>query len=56
MGCGGFLWFSSCHCFIKARFVECITNNCPVVRFSDLSCGSLQILLSFHGPLGCFSD
>ncbi|MEQ2293129.1 hypothetical protein AMECASPLE_030048 [Ameca splendens] len=27
-------------------------NNTPVNRFSLLSCGSLQLLLSYHGPLG----
>ena len=45
-------WLSSCHSSIKARFVECMTNSCPVDRFSHLSCGSLQLLQSYHGPLG----
>ena len=49
-------WLSSCHSSIKARFVECTTNSCPVDRFSHLSCGSLQLLQSYHGPLGCFSN
>ena len=59
MACGklhGFVsqCLSSCHSSIKARFVECMTNSCPVDRFSHLSCGSLQLLQSYHGPNGCF--
>ena len=42
--------------FHKARFVECMTNSCPVDRFSHLSCGSLQLPQSYHGRLGCFCD
>ena len=47
---------SSCHSSIKAQFVECMTNSCSVDRFSYLSCGSLQFLQSYHGPLGCLSN
>ncbi|MED6254201.1 hypothetical protein ATANTOWER_019509 [Ataeniobius toweri] len=39
----------------KAGFVKCSTNSCPVSRFCYLSCGSLQLLQSYHGPCGCFS-
>ena len=42
--------------FHKSWFVECMANSCPVARFSHLSCGSLQLLHSYHGPLSCFSD
>ena len=48
-------WLSSCNSSIKARF-ECMTNSWSVHRFSHLSCGSLQLLQGYHGPLGCFSD
>ncbi|MEQ2235056.1 hypothetical protein ILYODFUR_037725 [Ilyodon furcidens] len=49
-------WFSPCHSSIKTRFVVCITNGCPVNRFSHLSSGPPQLLQSYHGPLGCFYD
>lgn len=39
-------WLFSCHS-IKARCVQCTTS-----RFSHLSCRSLQLLLSYCGPLG----
>ena len=52
MACG----ISSCHSSIKAHSVEFITNSCPVGRLSHLSCGSLQLCQSYHGPLGRFSD
>ncbi|MEQ2250455.1 hypothetical protein ILYODFUR_001043 [Ilyodon furcidens] len=46
---------SSCHRSLKARFVELTTNSCLANRFSNLSCGSLQLLQSYHRSLG-FSD
>ncbi|MED6276919.1 hypothetical protein CHARACLAT_007723 [Characodon lateralis] len=49
------LRLSSCHSSIKARLVVCTTNTFPV-RFSNLSCGSLLLPQSYHGPLGYFSD
>ncbi|MEQ2245031.1 Intraflagellar transport protein 74, partial [Ilyodon furcidens] len=42
---------SSRHPSTKAQCVECRTN-----KFSHPSCGSLQLLQSYHGPLGCFSN
>lgn len=48
-------WLSSPHSSIKTRLVECRTNSCPMSRFSYLSFGSLQLLQSYHWPLGCFS-
>ncbi|KAM4740147.1 metalloendopeptidase OMA1, mitochondrial isoform 3-T4 [Anableps anableps] len=37
--------------FIQTRFVECVTNSCRVSRFSNLDCGSLQLLPSNNSPL-----
>ncbi|MEQ2236402.1 hypothetical protein ILYODFUR_012412 [Ilyodon furcidens] len=37
-------------------FAECTRNSCPVNRFPHLSCDSLQLLQSYHGPFGYFSD
>ncbi|XP_054642150.1 uncharacterized protein LOC129187227 isoform X9 [Dunckerocampus dactyliophorus] len=39
-----------------ARFVQCTTNCCPMDRLPHLSCGSLQLLQSYRGRLGCVSD
>uniref|UniRef100_A0A3P9B9Q0 Leucine-rich repeat-containing protein 7 n=1 Tax=Maylandia zebra TaxID=106582 RepID=A0A3P9B9Q0_9CICH len=36
--------------------VKCTTNSCPMDRFPHLSCRSLQLVQSHHGPLGCISD
>lgn len=35
----------------KARFAEYTTNSYPVIKFSHLSCRSLQLLQSYHGLL-----
>ncbi|MEQ2286046.1 hypothetical protein AMECASPLE_038205 [Ameca splendens] len=35
---------------------ECKTKMCTVKRVFHLSGGSLQLLQSHQGPLGCFSD
>ncbi|MEQ2251500.1 hypothetical protein ILYODFUR_011506 [Ilyodon furcidens] len=37
-------------------FMECISNGCPVNRLSHLKCESLQLLQSYHGPLGWLSE
>lgn len=38
----------------KPRFLEWITNNSVLTKFSCLSCGSLHLLQSGHVALGCF--
>lgn len=47
---------SSSHSAITARCVEHTANSRPVDGFCPLSCGSLRLLKSSCGPLGCFSD
>lgn len=34
-------------------FATCMTNGCPVNRFSHLNCRSLQHLHGYHESLGC---
>ncbi|MEQ2186471.1 hypothetical protein GOODEAATRI_028813 [Goodea atripinnis] len=42
--------------FHKGQFVKCMTDSCTIDNFFCLSSGSLQLLQSHYGPLGCFSD
>ncbi|MEQ2291391.1 hypothetical protein AMECASPLE_012983 [Ameca splendens] len=48
--------FFNYHSSTKVRYVECISNSFVVNRLSHLSCGSLELLQSYHGSLGCFSE
>ncbi|MEQ2300222.1 hypothetical protein AMECASPLE_023102 [Ameca splendens] len=37
--------------FLFATLTECTINHCPIERFFQPNCGSLQLLQSYHGPL-----
>lgn len=49
----GSLNHSSFHSFIKTIFVKLSTNNCPVDRFSHMSCA--DFCRSFRVTLGCLA-